>query len=437
MSTPAWSRALADLVGAPLQALGAERVEAWVTDGLRESERLDFKAQFYGNGESQRRELAGDLAAFANHRGGLLILGVSEDEHGAASSLPCVELTDDEQRRIHQIVAGNVFPHLPIEILPIVLDGVGQGVMIIAVAPSPLRPHAVAVNDGLRYPRRHGTITRYLSESEVADLYRDRFAIQHDELTRVDAIRREAVDELDQDGAVWVAVSAVPTGAGSLVVSEQSIADTQGWAKRFLGDDPVIGFLGRAVPLVRPGLRRLRLLTHYVSDSRPDYQYAELHADGAGVAMHRLFTGRDKPPEGQPVPVLNMTLLWTTASALNVAAAHAVNVGAWGEVAVELTVFGPRRFLAWSSHGHFIEPIDGGRVLEGDLISQHTFVLSDLTAGMQPLLAATRLLLTDVFNAFGSPEVRPLTPDGALKGGYIGANSELREWAEHHHVAIE
>ncbi len=295
MSTPSWSRSLADVLGAALQTVDAERVEGWAADGLRESERLDFKADVYGNGESQRRELAGDLAAFANHRGGLLILGVGEDEHGAASSLPGVELTDDEQRRIHQIVASNVFPHLPIEIFPIVLDADGRGVMIIAVAPSPLRPHAVAVNEGLRYPRRHGTLTRYLSESEVADLYRDRFVMVRDELARVGAIRLEAIDEIDQDGAVWVAVSAVPTGAGSLVVSQESIAETQAWAQRFVGDDYVSGFLGQAVPLVRPGLRRLRLLTNYAFDARPNYQYAELHTDGAAVAIDRLFTGRDAP----------------------------------------------------------------------------------------------------------------------------------------------
>jgi hypothetical protein len=64
-------------------------------------------------------------------------------------------------------------------------------------------------------------------------------------------------------------------------------------------------------------------------------------------------------------------------------------------------------------------------------------MLSDLTAGLQPLLAATRLVLTDVFNAFGSPGVGALTPDGALAARYIGAARELHAWAERNHVAIE
>jgi hypothetical protein len=437
VSTPAWSRALADLVGAPLQVIDAERVRAWVSDGLRESEQLDFKAELYGNGDSQRRELAGDLAAFANHRGGVLILGVAETELGAAASLPAVELTDAEQRRIHQIVAGNVFPHLPIEIFPIATEADGRGAMIIAVARSPLRPHAVAVNDGLRYPRRQGAVTRYLSESEVADLYRDRFAVQRNEVERVSAIRREAIAEVDQDGAVWVAVSSVPTGAGSLMLSDQTIANTQAWAQRFIGNDYVAGFLGQAAPLVRPGLRRVRLLTQYAHNSLPNYQYAELHTDGAGVATHRLFTGRDAPADGEPLPVLNMALLWTAAQALNVVARHALNVGAWGEVLVELTVFGPPRVLAWIAHGQFIERITGARILDDDVISKHTFALSDLTAGTQPLLAATRLLLMDIFNAFGASEIRALTQTGALRADYIGGAPELRAWAMHYDVSIE
>src|SRR3712207_3632846 len=105
VSTPAWSRPLADLLGAPLHAIDAGRVNAWVVEGVREGEQIDFKRELYGNGDSARRELAGDPAAFANHRGGLLILGVDEDSQGAAAAVSTVPLSDAEEGRIHQIVA--------------------------------------------------------------------------------------------------------------------------------------------------------------------------------------------------------------------------------------------------------------------------------------------------------------------------------------------
>lgn len=407
-----------------------------MAEGLRESEQLDFKQEHYGNSDSQRRELAGDLAAFANHRGGLLILGIGDDERGAATSLPLVELADAEQRRVQQIVSGNVFPHLRVEIFPVPCGEDGRGVMIIAIAPSPIRPHAISVNEALRYPRRVGTVTRYLSESEVADLYRDRFAIQRDEVQRVADLRHEATPEINPDGAVWVAVSGVPTGAGSITISRETIAETQAWAQQFVGHDPVSGFLGQAAPLVRPGLRRLRLMTNYAYESPPNFQYGELHTDGAAVAMHRVYTGDEVPAEGEPLTVFNEQLMWLAAKALDVVAAHAAHIGAWGELAVELAVFGPPRTLGWLAYGRLLQPVEGARIIGGDVISRHTFALDDLAAGVQPLLAATRLLLTDVFNALGSPEVQALTVTGALNSSYLRVDQELRQWAETNDVEI-
>jgi hypothetical protein len=186
---------------------------------------------------------------------------------------------------------------------------------------------------------------------------------------------------------------------------------------------------------MRRGEQRAVALSLY--DSPPDWQYAELHTDGAAVAMNPLFTGRDAPAEGEPVPVLNLTLIWHTAKALNVVAKHATQIGGWGELAVELAVFGPPRILVWVSHGRFIEHVDGARITAADVVSKHTFVLEDPAAGTQPLLAATRLLLTDVFNAFGSPEVQALTPTGALNTSYLPFDQQLPQWAEANGVDID
>lgn len=432
-----WSRSIADILGAPLQQIDAARARSWLSEGIRESEQIDFKAELYGNTDSARRELAGDLAAFANHRGGVLILGIAEDEHGAASDLPLVELGDAEERRMLQIVAGNTFPHLPIQILRVPVEDESSGLFLIAVGPSPLRPHAISVNDALRYPRRDGTVTRYLSESEVADLYRNRFAQQHTEIERASLNRQEAVNQIDRDNSLWVAVSAVPTGAGSLTIDASTPSETQRWAERFIGQDFVRGFLGQAAPLVRTGLRRLRLMTQYAHNTAPNYQYAELHVDGAATALHIVWTGDDQRrafTETRVIP--NVTLLWATAKCLTTVVEHAVATGAWGDLTVEVTLFGPPRALGFIQHGG-IHPVEGGLALRDDLVVRHTLALDEIAAGPQAILAAVRLLLSDVFQAFGSPEVLMIAPSGALRMGYLGQDAEIRAWAAEHGVEVE
>jgi len=52
------------------------------------------------------------------------------------------------------------------------------------------------------------------------------------------------------------------------------------------------------------------------------------------------------------------------------------------------------------------------------------------------LSAATRLVATDLFHAFGSPEVRQIAGDGALRARYLGGDGELRAWAEQHGIAV-
>ena len=92
---------------------------------------------------------------------------------------PAVALTDDEQRRFDQIVAGNVFPHLPIEIFPIILDDGGRGRHDHCRRTEPLMSSRCRRQRGIALPAAAtGTVKRYLSESEVADRHRDRFAIQ-------------------------------------------------------------------------------------------------------------------------------------------------------------------------------------------------------------------------------------------------------------------
>jgi predicted HTH transcriptional regulator len=110
-----------------------------------------------------------------NDRGGVIILGV-EDTDGVASAAPGVDLSDGEELRMRSIVAAGTAPHAAFEIQRVESADAGHGFYLLIAPPSSQRPHAVIHSQGLRYPRRDGAGTRYMSEVEIADMYRSRFA---------------------------------------------------------------------------------------------------------------------------------------------------------------------------------------------------------------------------------------------------------------------
>jgi hypothetical protein len=66
-----------------------------------------------------------------------------------------------------------------------------------------------------------------------------------------------------------------------------------------------------------------------------------------------------------------------------------------------------------------------------------TINLDDCAASMSGSLRATRVVLTDVFQAIGLPEVRAITADGGLDTRFfdVGDRAALTTWAEVHSVA--
>lgn len=127
------------------------------------------------------QEFAKDVAAFANHVGGLIVIGVRERQLRAAELTP-VTLAKDPASRYEQVLLRRTTPFVrdvDIRVLSST-DQPGRGIVLIAVFRSPLAPHALFnEHDDLRrmyWPVRSGTGTRYMDETELADFYRTRFA---------------------------------------------------------------------------------------------------------------------------------------------------------------------------------------------------------------------------------------------------------------------
>jgi predicted HTH transcriptional regulator len=167
------SARLEALLGSRFELVQHAQLMSLVTNQVPEAFDLDYKSEMYGSSDRGRKDAATDVAALANTAGGLLVLGIEEDDQARAAAAPGLVLSEADERRIRQIVGSQVVPMLVLDVLRVENpDRPGHGLVLIAVPRSPLAPHAVLVNEGLRYPRRNGAVTRYLSEPEVADAYR-------------------------------------------------------------------------------------------------------------------------------------------------------------------------------------------------------------------------------------------------------------------------
>jgi hypothetical protein len=205
------SRRLERLFGTRLDHVTHAQVSAFVTNTVAEAYDLDFKATLYGKSDKERRDLASDVAALANTAGGVIVLGISEDSQARATAAPGVALSDAEAGRVRQIVASQVSPLPTLDVLQVEdPKHPGHGFMLLAVPRSPMGPHAVLVNQLLRFPKRNGATTTYLSEPEVADAYRARFIGIQSRFDDLAQYERDLLDRLDATEQTYVVVTLVP-----------------------------------------------------------------------------------------------------------------------------------------------------------------------------------------------------------------------------------
>ena len=195
-------------------------------ESMEESDIVDFKVAFAA-GPNAAVEFAKDICAFANAQGGALIFGVAE-ENGVAKSLEPIEFSETKEQQLRSWAHGKAFPSPEIEFVRVATpDDANRGCLIVIVAKSARAPHAVQPDrdSGLRYVLRAGRDTRSLSESEVAERYRNRFVSAEARVERVEAISKAARERLRAEPSdCWVTLTLVPESQGRFEVSKETHA---------------------------------------------------------------------------------------------------------------------------------------------------------------------------------------------------------------------
>lgn len=203
-------------VGSPPGPVTAEMLVQAVAIGLGEAEDLGWKQD--ADDVKDNRENAKDFASLANSRGGIIVTGVKEDGADHADELLGVE---DERAKslvtkFRSVATSLVRPFIPaFKVYSVPLPASpGRSAVVVEVPRSPEAPHLVVVDkESMRYPKRIGTDTAWLGESELEAAYERRFALRQDAQTHLerlyDELRRRAL--LPGPNRVWVVVTAVAT----------------------------------------------------------------------------------------------------------------------------------------------------------------------------------------------------------------------------------
>ena len=212
---------LESLFGGSLDESGITRasIERLVAERVAESDLIDFKRKLWAKSGpeaspwSAEQEFAKDVAAFANLHGGVIVVGVRDQDKVACECTPFVltATAEKEERRLRQALVNNMSPLAECEF---VWADAGEGGLYLAiVVPRSRRsPHAVFADPalGLRFPRRHGDDTIWLNEAEVAEQYKARFSAHSDRRSQLDGLRAAVEETLPSKKGLWISLITAP-----------------------------------------------------------------------------------------------------------------------------------------------------------------------------------------------------------------------------------
>lgn len=452
---------LRGIFGVPVAQIDAAAIERAVDNGAAENDQLDWKQVPYAKGEGG--EIAKDLAALANHRGGIIVIGVADDEqsHAATGTTPVTIAATEVGKQVRQAAASNIQPFLTgFSVRQTDTASGGEGhYVIIEVAPSRDAPHALIPGGPngrtLSYPVRNGAETRFLKEFEVAVRYRDRAASRADldaSLLTTHTSGIETMLRRQQTFGDWVgpglSVAAVPVNGGSRPPGAEARKAETAFLTAW---DGLTNLPWHHIDyLPHHGNYRSQPAPQRTAFTTPD-TVVELGHRGAGFICHALSPlphnadiedPHDVPngPYTAAVLIPAERIEWALFVAINFLMDHAVDTGASGEVELRAQLhFAPPG--AGSRNGGICTRIEGRRrsphyeIPAGARLSptttgvQTTTTISDSDDPHRVAAIASFFLAEGIFAEFGIDDPHIFTPLGEGVPGSFGSElAGLPDW---------
>ncbi|MEV0936376.1 ATP-binding protein [Streptomyces phaeochromogenes] len=310
-----WTR-LHEHLGAPPGPLTFDMVKKAADTHLAESDDLDWKEQLpQPPSEGRWNELAKDVAAMANTRGGLLIYGVTDQDTRPVGIKPA----EVNAARYAQWIRNHVQPYLAdLDFTVLSSPDGATSFLVVDVPASPMAPHHVygtAARDkdqqAAVVPYRDRDHTAWMAEHQIERAYRDRFTrAQHaqDELEQLYTRTRDDVLVEQAEPSAWfIAVTRpqqpLPRTAAPLArEGAVALCDTASAYSQRLTRDHYTASPLQALSIVlhdpRPGLRRWIFST--LSPRTGREIHTELHHNGSTVLAVNLSWRALRPRDAEP-----------------------------------------------------------------------------------------------------------------------------------------
>jgi hypothetical protein len=411
---PVQSARLSRLLGAPPHLANFEQVTGLVSQKAREDTDLDFKAaNSYVTGGDGPDELAKDVTAMGNARGGLIVIGIEEDDQACARAPAPVAVSARITEQMEQILRSRVIPWLSgTEVRPVECPAApGTGLYLISVPRSPLAPHAVRSTGQSRprysYAHRAGITTRWLEETEIARAYRDRFALAQDHAAQAREFFTDgSFPTMNQVSATdtWLELALIPSVGARHQLGTRFISEVERFLAAFAATAPV------------PGLAQGRF---------PTVAWRRVHFDGGtclldfttdGSAFIRAHAAWRPDRERQPVPVLWSAFLeYQVLGAVHLAAAYATWAGAYGDADILAATRGiPEVLLETGRVGRPGDSPARRTTRKTDSPTHVTLPLDAIADDPRELHLTARSIASDLLADYGHPDTRLLSQDGTI-----------------------
>ncbi|MFD6798773.1 helix-turn-helix domain-containing protein [Streptomyces cyaneofuscatus] len=410
-----------------------------VDNQIPEGVDLDWKRDYYPGTDAGRKELAKDVSAMANTVGGLLVIGVDDGKKDHAHALAPVEpISGRGEEWIRSVLANWIQPVIPnVGVRSLKSADDGKIYWILTVPPSTQMPHAVTApgNDySFRVHVRHGTTTRTLAESEIAQRYRDRF---HAATTDTDHLHDIATAgarhlttfvtrEVPIGGnraswdPLWISVTAVPTVRGNYPLTSRDERDTA--LRRFTAlayQAVTTNMKPDHTALV--GRRQVRFEGHPTG---------QLHQDGSSFTARSLQVQRDQRDEDALRKLYQRGLELELVTQVQVAAAWAAETGGAGDIMLSAALHSfdgvTSLRIATSEDGFQRDPAQP----IPEVPAQTTANLHALVADKHEAVSAAYALVADLLADMSVHQPYVLTPDGDIRLERLNNDyrSELTGW---------